>query len=52
MLYIQGSVTAKLFDEWVLADGLTKHRVSIDRLVQLRIFTEAVDRFDLIFFQL
>ncbi|CAN1298374.1 General transcription and DNA repair factor IIH subunit TFB2 [Linum perenne] len=44
MLYIQGSVTAKLFDEWVLADGLTKHRVSIDRLVQLRIFTEAVDR--------
>ncbi|CAN0910714.1 General transcription and DNA repair factor IIH subunit TFB2 [Linum grandiflorum] len=45
MLYIEGSVTAKLLEEWVLADGLTKHLVSIDRLVQLRIFNEAVERF-------
>ncbi|CAN1166031.1 General transcription and DNA repair factor IIH subunit TFB2 [Linum perenne] len=45
MLYIQGSVTAKLLNEWALADGLTKHRVSIDRLVQLRIFIETVERF-------
>ncbi|CAN0910713.1 General transcription and DNA repair factor IIH subunit TFB2 [Linum grandiflorum] len=44
MLYIEGSVTAKLLEEWVLADGLTKHLVSIDRLVQLRIFNEAVER--------
>ncbi|CAN1810709.1 General transcription and DNA repair factor IIH subunit TFB2 [Linum perenne] len=44
MLYIQGSVTAKLLNEWALADGLTKHRVSIDRLVQLRIFIETVER--------
>ncbi|TXG47373.1 hypothetical protein EZV62_026667 [Acer yangbiense] len=40
MLYIEGSVLAKSMEEWVLADGFTKHRVAIDRLVQLRIFSE------------
>lgn len=32
-------------EEWVLPDGLSKHRVAIDRLVQLRVFVEAVDRY-------
>ncbi|KAJ4703458.1 RNA polymerase II transcription factor B subunit 2 [Melia azedarach] len=40
MLYIDGSVPAKMMEEWVLPDGFTKHRVAIDRLVQLRIFSE------------
>ncbi|KDP20952.1 hypothetical protein JCGZ_21423 [Jatropha curcas] len=44
MLYIDGPVTAKMLGEWVLADGSSKHKVSIDRLIQLRIFTETVDR--------
>ncbi|CAI0407427.1 unnamed protein product [Linum tenue] len=44
MLFSEGSITAKLLEEWVLPDGSTKHRVSIDRLVQLRIFTESVER--------
>ncbi|XP_028775560.1 general transcription and DNA repair factor IIH subunit TFB2 isoform X2 [Neltuma alba] len=31
-------------EEWVLPDGTSKHRVAIDRLVQLRVFIETVDR--------
>uniref|UniRef100_F6HDB4 RNA polymerase II transcription factor B subunit 2 n=1 Tax=Vitis vinifera TaxID=29760 RepID=F6HDB4_VITVI len=31
-------------EEWVLADGFSKHRVAIDRLIQLRVFTETSDR--------
>ncbi|KAK4271531.1 hypothetical protein QN277_020215 [Acacia crassicarpa] len=44
MLYIDAQVTAKSLEEWVLPDGTSKHRVAIDRLVQLRVFIETVDR--------
>ncbi|KAK9267701.1 hypothetical protein L1049_010133 [Liquidambar formosana] len=44
MLYIDSPITAKSMEEWVLADGFSKHRVAIDRLIQLRVFTETVDR--------
>ncbi|XP_071706463.1 general transcription and DNA repair factor IIH subunit TFB2-like [Rutidosis leptorrhynchoides] len=44
LLYMDDPVTASSLLEWVLADGATKHRVAIDRLIQLRIFTETVDR--------
>ncbi|KAL2627300.1 hypothetical protein AAZV13_07G164900 [Glycine max] len=44
MLHIDVPVAAKLLEEWVLPAGVSKHRVAIDRLVQLRVFLEAVDR--------
>ncbi|KAF3451495.1 hypothetical protein FNV43_RR07590 [Rhamnella rubrinervis] len=44
MLYIEGPVSAKSIEEWVLAEGLSKHKVAIDRLIQLRLFTETADR--------
>ncbi|GAB4851889.1 RNA polymerase II transcription factor B 52 kDa subunit [Ancistrocladus abbreviatus] len=44
MLYIDVPVPAKSMEEWVLPDGLSKHKVSIDRLIQLRVFIESVDR--------
>ncbi|XP_061349422.1 general transcription and DNA repair factor IIH subunit TFB2 isoform X2 [Gastrolobium bilobum] len=44
LLHIDVPVAAKLLEEWVLPDGISKHRVAIDRLVQLRVFVEAVDR--------
>ncbi|KHN10014.1 General transcription factor IIH subunit 4 [Glycine soja] len=44
MLHIDVPVAAKLLEEWVLPGGVSKHRVAIDRLVQLRVFLEAVDR--------
>ncbi|CAN6546442.1 unnamed protein product [Malus baccata var. baccata] len=44
LLCIEVPVTAKSMEEWVLPDGVSKHRVAIDRLIQLRIFTETVDR--------
>ncbi|CAO2842838.1 unnamed protein product [Amaranthus hypochondriacus] len=44
MLYIDAPVPAKSLEEWVLPDGLSKHRVAIDRLIQLRVLTETVDR--------
>ncbi|XP_027346022.1 general transcription and DNA repair factor IIH subunit TFB2 isoform X4 [Abrus precatorius] len=44
MLHIDVQVAAKLLEEWVLPDGASKHRVAVDRLVQLRVFLEAVDR--------
>ncbi|OAY24793.1 general transcription and DNA repair factor IIH subunit TFB2 [Manihot esculenta] len=44
MLYIDGPVSAKMLEEWVLTDGSSKHRVAVDRLIQLRIFSETVDR--------
>ncbi|XP_065879040.1 general transcription and DNA repair factor IIH subunit TFB2 [Euphorbia lathyris] len=44
ILYIDGPVSAKTLEEWVLDDGSSKHRVAIDRLIQLRIFTETVER--------
>ncbi|PKA50842.1 hypothetical protein AXF42_Ash007497 [Apostasia shenzhenica] len=44
MLFIESPVTAKSMEEWVLPDGFSKHRVAIDRLLQLRIFLELSDR--------
>ncbi|KZV53813.1 phytoene synthase, chloroplastic-like [Dorcoceras hygrometricum] len=44
LLYIDAAVSAKLLEEWVLADGLSKHKVAIDRLIQLRVLTETLDR--------
>ncbi|XP_020247553.1 RNA polymerase II transcription factor B subunit 2 isoform X1 [Asparagus officinalis] len=44
MLFIDSPVTAKFMEEWVLADGYSKHKVAIDRLLQLRVFIEANDR--------
>ncbi|KAK4590018.1 hypothetical protein RGQ29_020548 [Quercus rubra] len=44
MLYIDSPITAKSIEVWVLPDGYSKHRVAIDRLIQLRVFTETVDR--------
>ncbi|KAF5756582.1 putative transcription factor TFIIH subunit p52/Tfb2 [Helianthus annuus] len=44
MLYIDVAVTDTLLQEWVLADGASKHKVAVDRLIQLRVFTEVVDR--------
>uniref|UniRef100_A0A7N1A428 RNA polymerase II transcription factor B subunit 2 n=1 Tax=Kalanchoe fedtschenkoi TaxID=63787 RepID=A0A7N1A428_KALFE len=44
MLYIDQPVAAKLMEEWVLQDGLSKHKVALDRLVHLRVFQETVDR--------
>ncbi|MCH82612.1 general transcription factor IIH subunit 4-like, partial [Trifolium medium] len=43
LLHIDGPVSAKLLAEWVLPDGLSKHKVAVDRLVQLRVFVEALD---------
>lgn len=44
MLFVDSPVTAKSMEEWLLADGYSKHKVSIDRLLQLRIFLEVNDR--------
>ncbi|XP_071723391.1 uncharacterized protein [Rutidosis leptorrhynchoides] len=46
MLYIYGPVTAELLEKWVLTDGFTKHKVAIDRLIQLRVFTETFESFE------
>lgn len=43
LLYIDVPVTAKSLEEWVLADGTSKHKVAIDRLIQLRVL-DAIDR--------
>ncbi|MCL7026080.1 hypothetical protein MKW94_021520 [Papaver nudicaule] len=45
LLYIEEPVTAKSMEEWVLPDGFSKHRVAIDRLIQLRVFIENPDGF-------
>ncbi|KAL8048417.1 hypothetical protein ABFX02_07G064200 [Erythranthe guttata] len=44
MLYIEGPVSAKWLEEWVLPDGVSKHKVAVDRLIQLRILTETIER--------
>ncbi|XP_020113267.1 RNA polymerase II transcription factor B subunit 2 isoform X1 [Ananas comosus] len=44
MLFIDFPVTAKSMEEWVLADGLSKHKVAIDRLLQLRVIHEVSER--------
>uniref|UniRef100_A0A803LPW3 RNA polymerase II transcription factor B subunit 2 n=1 Tax=Chenopodium quinoa TaxID=63459 RepID=A0A803LPW3_CHEQI len=43
MLYIDAPIPAKSLEEWVLPDGLSKHRVAIDRLIQLRVLSETID---------
>ncbi|XP_022728539.1 RNA polymerase II transcription factor B subunit 2-like isoform X1 [Durio zibethinus] len=43
MLYIDVPMTFKSLQEWVLADGSSKHQVAIDRLIQLRVL-EVIDR--------
>ncbi|KAG1359561.1 General transcription and DNA repair factor IIH subunit TFB2 [Cocos nucifera] len=43
MLFVDSPVTAKSMEEWLLADGYSKHKVSIDRLLQLRVFLEVND---------
>lgn len=45
MLYIDVPVAAKSMEEWVLPDGQSKHKVAIDRLIQLRILIESADRY-------
>ncbi|KAK6150421.1 hypothetical protein DH2020_015353 [Rehmannia glutinosa] len=44
LLYIDGPVPAKWLEEWVLPDGASKHKVAVDRLIQLRVLTETVER--------
>ncbi|KAK6932556.1 Transcription factor TFIIH subunit p52/Tfb2 [Dillenia turbinata] len=43
MLYIENPILAKSMEEWLLADGYSKHKVALDRLVQLRVFSEISD---------
>ncbi|KAF3329257.1 general transcription factor IIH subunit 4 isoform X1 [Carex littledalei] len=44
MLFVDFPMTAKSMEEWVLPDGISKHKVAIDRLLQLRVFIEVTDR--------
>ncbi|KAF5207100.1 General transcription and dna repair factor iih subunit tfb2 [Thalictrum thalictroides] len=44
LLFIDTPIPAKSIEEWLLANGVFKHRVAIDRLVQLRVFLEISDR--------
>ncbi|XP_038882460.1 general transcription and DNA repair factor IIH subunit TFB2 isoform X1 [Benincasa hispida] len=44
MLYIDAPVSAKSMEEWVLPDGVSKYKVAVDRLIQLRVFIETADR--------
>ncbi|RLM55703.1 hypothetical protein C2845_PM10G20600 [Panicum miliaceum] len=43
MLYVLAPVTAAAMEEWVLNEYAAKHRVSIDKLLQLRVFVEVRD---------
>ncbi|KAM7264109.1 hypothetical protein ACFE04_001792 [Oxalis oulophora] len=40
ILYIHNPTPAKMFEEWVLPQGLEIHKKAIDRLLQLRVFTK------------
>ncbi|KAE8733246.1 tetraspanin-19-like [Hibiscus syriacus] len=45
MLYIDDPITSKSLQEWVIAaDGSSKHTVSIDRLIPLRVFERGLLR--------
>ncbi|KAM0877308.1 hypothetical protein ACQ4PT_035571 [Festuca glaucescens] len=44
MLYVSAPVPAAATEEWVLDEYASKHKVAIDRLVQLRVFVEVRDR--------
>ncbi|PWZ37555.1 hypothetical protein Zm00014a_043221 [Zea mays] len=44
MLYVLAPVTAAAMEEWVLDEYAAKHKVAIDKLLQLRVFVEVRDR--------
>ncbi|KAM0904082.1 hypothetical protein ACQ4PT_018247 [Festuca glaucescens] len=44
MLYVSAPVPAAAIEEWVLDEYASKHKVAVDRLVQLRVFVEVRDR--------
>ncbi|KAK4745465.1 hypothetical protein SAY87_011777 [Trapa incisa] len=44
MCYIEEPITSKSLEEWLLPDGSSKHKVAIDKLLQLRIFLESFDK--------
>lgn len=44
MLFIDSPIPAKSMEDWVLPEGLSKHKVAIDRLLQLRVFVDVTDR--------
>ncbi|KAK3145786.1 hypothetical protein QOZ80_3BG0257470 [Eleusine coracana subsp. coracana] len=44
MLYVSAPVAATALQEWILDEYATKHKVAIDRLIQLRVFVEVRDR--------
>jgi transcription initiation factor TFIIH subunit 4 len=44
MLYVLAPVAAAALQEWVRDEYAAKHKVSIDRLLQLRVFVEVRDR--------
>uniref|UniRef100_K3ZFQ9 RNA polymerase II transcription factor B subunit 2 n=1 Tax=Setaria italica TaxID=4555 RepID=K3ZFQ9_SETIT len=44
MLYVLAPLTAAAMEEWVLDEYASKHRVAIDKLLQLRVFVEVRDR--------
>jgi transcription initiation factor TFIIH subunit 4 len=41
---VSAPVAAAAMEEWVLDEYAAKHRVAIDRLLQLRVFVEVRDR--------
>ncbi|KAK1296531.1 hypothetical protein QJS10_CPB15g00891 [Acorus calamus] len=43
LLFIDSPISAKTMEGWVLTNGISKHRVAIDRLMQLRVFLEEID---------
>ena len=48
MLYVLAPVTAAAMEEWVLNEYAAKHKVAIDKLLQLRVFVEVRDRQEII----
>lgn len=40
MLYVSAPVAATSLEAWVLDEYAAKHKVAIDRLLQLRVFVE------------
>ncbi|VAH54444.1 unnamed protein product [Triticum turgidum subsp. durum] len=44
MLYVSAPMLAAAMQEWVLDEYASKHKVAIDRLLQLRVFVEVRDR--------
>ncbi|CAL4935760.1 unnamed protein product [Urochloa decumbens] len=44
MLYMLAPLTVAAMEEWVLDEYAAKHRVAIDKLLQLRVFVEMRDR--------